>query len=184
MKIAIDAGHGMGNATQGKYDPGAVYRDAEGVYHCEADYSLKYALTLKWLCVQEKIPFFLTRTGTADPCSYRQRVRRAKEAGCTHFISFHMNSSSRPANGTETLYRDWDKDGTLATGVQEAVLRCIRSRDRGLKERTDLAVLRFPGPAALVELGFINSVQDRKRLSSRGDRLCICREIVKVLKAL
>jgi N-acetylmuramoyl-L-alanine amidase len=69
-----------------------------------------------------------------------------------------MNSvASKMARGTETLYSN---NQAFASVVHRATIDALELRDRGLKQRTDLAVLRFPGPAALVELGFISNALD------------------------
>ena len=188
MKIAIDAGHGMGNTRRRVYDPGAVRRH-DGVLCREADFNLAYALALKHYCVKAGIPFFLTRAGEKSPCHISRRSSRAKKAGCTHLISFHVNAAKGSASGMETLYRNI-KDVQFARQVHGAVQRGTEFRDRGLKQDReylgyDLAVLKFDGPACLVELGFINNPREVKRLSARGTRICVATEIVeKVLKAL
>jgi N-acetylmuramoyl-L-alanine amidase len=52
-----------------------------------------------------------------------------------------------------------------------------------VKARDDLAVLRFPGPAALVELGFLGHDADRAVLVNPARRHAICAAIAEVLLA-
>ena len=183
MKVAIDAGHGMGNRTAGVYDPGAVAK-AGGVTYCEADFTLQYALTLKWVLQEACVPTFLTRSSSAEPCSLRYRVSRAEKAGCTHFISLHVNSAAGKPEGLEVLYRDRDKDRPLAAELQTRLCATTGFRNRGVKQRLDLAVLKFaPGPAVLIELGFINNTQEREWLLVRENRIAVCRTILIALRS-
>ena len=159
--------------------------------HSEADIALEYALSLKWFCRinTPTIPWFLTRTGSGDRCHISRRVARAKAAGCTHFISFHVNSAKRPARGTEVIYRQDRKDLPFAQQILDATVECLRLRNRGLLRSPSpryprkLAVVKFPGPTALLELGFINS-NDRKVIRTRGNRIIVCKQIVRVLEGL
>lgn len=180
MKIAIDPGHGMSNRDDGVYDPGAC-KKVNGVTYAEADIALDYALTLKRLCVEQGIPFFLTRTSSADPAPVTTRAARARKAGCTHFISLHLNSStSAQASGLEVLYRTDAKDKPLASALQKKLIAVTGFRDRGIKQRTDLAVLKFtPGPAVLIELGFISNPSDREWMMVRENRIEVCEAVVR-----
>lgn len=179
MKIAIDPGHGMANVRPGVYDPGAV-ANVGGEHFAEADFTLRYALTLRHFLQQMGIPDFMTRTSSAQPAPVRQRVVDAVNNGCTHFISFHMNAAGPTATGTETLYRNANSAG-FATLIQLSVAEATGLRDRGIKPRNDLAVLRFPGPAVLIELGFISNALDRGVLLPREMRIEVAKAIVMVL---
>ena len=50
-----------------------------------------------------------------------------------------------------------------------------------IKQRTDLAVLRFAGPAVLVELGFIANDADRAKLLNAQMRDAITQTIARVV---
>lgn len=173
MKVCIDPGHGMSNRSSNVYDPGATH--AEGAArHEEASIALKYGLTLKDAFRAKGVPVFMTRDDATDPTPVGARAGRAEAAGCEAFISLHLNDfDDDTANGTETLYRD-DGDRTLAAKIQAELIAITGLRDRGLKLRTDLAVLRFDGPAILIELGFIANDTDRAMLldTSVRERLC------------
>ncbi|NCO36890.1 MAG: hypothetical protein AUJ92_01910 [Armatimonadetes bacterium CG2_30_59_28] len=183
MKIAIDPGHGMSNRTAGVYDPGACKKVRAETY-CEADIVLKYALSLKQFAHEAGVDTFLTRTSSADSAPVTTRATRAKRAGCTHFVSLHLNAStSAQANGLEALYRRSTKDKSLAAALQHRLVQVTGFRDRGIKQRTDLAVLRFTGgPAVLIELGFISSKSDRDYLLVRDNRIAICKALLEVVK--
>lgn len=182
MRIAIDPGHGMGNSSAGVFDPGATKRVGTDTF-AEADIVLRYGHTLRQLLEDNGVEVFMTRTSSADSAAVGRRARRATDAGCTHFVSLHLNSSSSAqANGVEVLFRDEEKDRPLAEQLQTRLAAVTGFRNRGVNERTDLAVLRFrPGPAVLIELGFISNDGDRSFLIQGANRDAICRGILDVL---
>jgi N-acetylmuramoyl-L-alanine amidase len=183
MKIAIDAGHGLGNRNRGVYDPGAC-KTHDGHGYQEADFTLEYALALKHFCMEAGIEWSLTRATREKHCHITVRRSRAKNANCTHFLSFHVNAARDFARGTETLYRDQDKDLPFAQDIHDAVRGALGFRNRGIDKRTDLAVLKFDGPSALVELGFINNYEEITSLARRETRILVATAIVRVLEGL
>ena len=68
------------------------------------------------------------------------------------------------------LFRDELKDKPLADRLQKRLLQITGFADHVNDKRTDLTVLKFtPGPAVLMELGFISNDGDRSFLiGSRG----------------
>lgn len=51
-----------------------------------------------------------------------------------------------------------------------------------MKQRTDLAVLRFTGgPSVLIEFGFISNTGDRTFLIDRDNRITLCKAILEVV---
>ena len=182
MKVAIDPGHGLSNASPGVFDSGAVKRVGSNTF-AEADIVLRYGLTLNRLFEDAGISTFMTRSSSADPAPVGRRAARARDAECTHFVSLHLNSASSPqANGVEVLFRDNQKDESLADRVQRRLLAVTGLRDRGNDRRTDLAVLRFSaGPAILIELGFISNDNDRNFLLQGTNRDAICQAIFEVV---
>ena len=183
MKLCIDPGHGASNRKAGVYDPGATLGN-----FTEADIVLQVALTGQWLAKTEfGIPTFLTRDDDSDPDPVGTRDDRAEAAGCTHFLALHCNAASGSASGTETFYRD-GADKSFAAQVQRAALGAWELKDRGLKTEADsqhsrLAVFDFDGPAALLEMGFIDNEIDRARMLSRDRRIAFWRAILTALKA-
>lgn len=157
VKLCIDAGHGQDNRNPGTYDPGAVGGGLE-----EADVALEYALTLRAAAAGRGVECWLTRATKFEPCPLATRASRARQTGCTHLVSVHLNhADDSQAHGIETLYRD---DEPFAMRLQSRLVPATGLRDRGAKRRTDLAVLKFNGIAALIELGFISNAADRARL--------------------
>lgn len=154
MKICIDAGHGMGNAVEGRFDPGAV-----SAGYSEAGIVLGYALALRDAAIKRDWTVHMSRVGNVDPCPVGLRAAYAESFGCDVFVSIHCNASDNAtASGTETLYR---ASPLFAQDLQSATCEALGLRDRGCKSRPDLAVLKFARPAALIELGFISNDADR-----------------------
>lgn len=170
IKLCIDPGHGFANVRPGQYDSGAT---GGGV--AEADITLAWALTLKWVCQRKGIDFWLTRDDDKDPDPVGTRDDRAEAAGCTHFIALHCNSGPSTAIGVEAFYRDTPDKQFAEIGLLAAV-QAMQTKSRGLKvegqsQHSRLAVFDFDGPTTLVELGFITNSGERAKLLSRDVRL-------------
>lgn len=159
MRVAIDAGHGQDNRRSGVFDPGAV----DGSLR-ESDVVLLWSKELSLAFQRLQIPVFETRPTASTSAPVGGRDDKAEEARCTHFISIHVNDADdASANGVETLYRD---DKAFATKIHNALLAGLKLRDRGVKQRTDLAVLNFEGQSALIEVGFIKNDRDVERFTN------------------
>lgn len=182
MKVCIDPGHGMSNKQWGIYDPGAVHVE-NGFKFQEADIALRYALGVKDALRARQVDVFMTRDDATDHAPVGGRAAGAKKAGCELFLSIHLNDvESDLANGLEVLYRDTE-DKVLAERLLAALLPITGIRTRGVKKRTDLAVLKFDGPVALIELGFIGNDHDRGRLLDPQVRDSACRAIAETIIA-
>jgi N-acetylmuramoyl-L-alanine amidase len=180
MKVCIDPGHGMSNRRKGLFDPGAVHDEA-GVTFQEADIALKYGLTLRDTFLGRGVPVFLSRDDNEDEAPVNARAARAKGQGCDVFISLHLNDfEDDAANGLEVLFND-EQDRALAEELQQALVRVTNLRNRGIKQRDNLAVLRFEGAAVLIELGFIANDRDRNTLLDVEVRNDVCSAIADTL---
>lgn len=111
------------------------------------------------------------------------RTTRANNARADIYISVHANaygSGWNDANGIETLvYRVGDNGQTqLAKLVQAKLIAETGLKDRGVKERTDLAVLRDTKmPAILCECGFMTNLAEAKLLVSDDYRRKVAKAI-------
>lgn len=156
FKVVLDPGHG------GK-DPGAVGPGGTK----EKDVALAVAKLLA-----KELSYFARPTLTRDGDEHRELWKRSSLAntfGADLFISIHCNSAdNRDACGTETLvYRFGGEAEKMARKVQARLLAALKTKDRGIKERKDLHVLRKTKmPAILVELAFISNVDEEKKLAS------------------
>lgn len=156
MKLCIDPGHGMSSRRVEVYDTGAKYGQLE-----EAELVLAWAHQLRAACIKVGITVYMTRVSVNDPAPLRQRVAAAKKAGCTHLISLHINDDESPkANGYETLYRVPGNE-MFARYLHHQMRQLLGLRDRGVKHRSDLAIIATGGmPSALLEMGFIRNRGD------------------------
>ena len=157
MRIAIDPGHGLGNTTPDVFDPGAV---AGGVR--EADINLAVGLLLRDECMRRGWSSVMTRADNESAAHLRWRVARARNADADCLVSIHCNAAhTTQANGVETLYlaAQW-----VALAVQRKLVAATGFRDRGIKQRDGLAILRYERPAILVELGFLTHGIERRAL--------------------
>lgn len=179
MRVAIDPGHGMSNRKKGVYDPGATHEEG-GVRYEEADITLKYGLSLKDVFRQRLHQVFMTRDDNTDNAPVGERAGNAEEAGCEVFISLHVNDvEDDKAQGLEVLYLESKE---LAQKLQDALVKVTGFKDRGIKYRDNLAVLKFNGPVVLIELGFIANDHDREFLLKPQKRQMICETIADIVE--
>jgi N-acetylmuramoyl-L-alanine amidase len=182
MKVCVDPGHGMSNKTAGVFDSGCTHTE-NGFLFREADIALKYGLTLKDVLRARAIDVFMTRDDNTDQAPVKKRATNAKNAECDRYVAIHVNDDEDDsANGFEVLFGK-SKDEALAQKMQTALLKVNKLRDRKIKLRPDLAVLKFPGPALLIELGFIDFDKDRDTMLNPQIRESVCAAIADVLQA-
>lgn len=178
MLVATDAGHGQ--ETSGKRTPpfpdGSVMK--ENTFNRAV---VGYLITELERNGFETVNVAPEMTDTA----LSVRTTRANNAGADIYISVHANaygSGWNDANGIETLvYRVGDNGQTqLAKLVQAKLIAETGLKDRGVKERTDLAVLRDTKmPAILCECGFMTNIDEAKLLVSDDYRRRVARAICK-----
>jgi N-acetylmuramoyl-L-alanine amidase len=105
----------------------------------------------------------------------KARIDKARRVGAEVLLSLHHNSAASPAAaGAETYYQSRRPESRrLAALVQEYLVRATGLADRGLKTRLredgrDYYYLlrEAPMPAAILEVAFLTSPVDQKRLSS------------------
>lgn len=179
MKVCIDPGHGMSNRSFGVYDPGAGHIE-NGTKFEEASIALRYGLSLKDAFRGRGIAVFMTRDDAEDNAPVGGRAKNAKLAGCDCLISLHLNDAEADAaNGLEVLYGNAVSE-SLAKSLQTALVKVTGLRDRKVKRRPELAVLKFKGPAVLIELGFIANDRDREAILNPAIRDQVCNKIAEV----
>jgi len=176
--LAIDAGHGLCSRRAGVYDPGAVGQGLQ-----EATITLEWALTLKHVLQQAGQAVILTRN-TAEECApLGQRVARMQAAGATRLLSLHCNANAgTPGTGTEVLFPGGQSQA-FARLVLNAAVASLGLPNRGIKERSNLAILKFNGPCCLLELGFINHPGDAALLAQRDVRIRFAEHLLRALSA-
>lgn len=163
MKIFINPGH----AEDGRPDPGAVNPDygKSGLYEFRiarkigelAAYYLRY--------IGEDVKLLQSHNLIGESPGYPCVVKTANDWGADLFLSIHVNAGG--GRGCETFYYQDESEGmNFAREVQDELYRTIHDfdpayRNRGIFARPTLAVLRGTAmPAILVELGFIDNIED------------------------
>lgn len=185
--LVIDAGHG---GTDGGTVRGTMI---------EKEWTLKVALSLAEELRNRGHSVELIRTAD-DYLPVVERSALVNAFPRTAMISIHFNADSSDASGVETWY-SWpkrpevmtqlhataglpedaalpDEGMALAKAIQSAVHEKTDARDRGIKNRTDLALTsRCLCPAVLVECGFISNTEEAKLIRESSYRLKIVRGI-------
>ena len=156
--VVIDIGHGGSDA-------GAV---GNGLTEKAINFNQGMAL-YELLEANPNIKVYMTRETDVYP-TLEFRSRLANEIDADLFVSIHNNSSSNSSvTGAETLYYPsaTDKRGqSIATLVQNSIVKC-GMKDRGIKARSDLYVLRTTNmPAILLETGFISNASEAQLINS------------------
>lgn len=150
--VCLDPGHGMGNKKPGVFDTGCVRGS-----HQESELAWRWMLAIRAELSKRGVAVISTRDLYDEPCGLNSRAAFAKANAATHFLSIHVNDADARATGTETLIAA-PHSKPFAQGVHNALIAGLGLRDRGIKFRDDLAVLKTGSiPSALIELGFIES---------------------------
>ncbi|MCM3567352.1 N-acetylmuramoyl-L-alanine amidase [Neobacillus mesonae] len=153
MKLYLDPGHG-GN------DPGA-----QGHGLNEKDITLDIALKLRAILENDYKNVSVKMSRTSDTTkSLNQRTSEANHWGADYFLSIHINSADRSAEGYEDyIYSGLSSSSTTAKYqniIHAEVLKVNELRNRGTK-KADFHVLRESAmPAILTENGFITNAHD------------------------
>ncbi|MHB0803472.1 N-acetylmuramoyl-L-alanine amidase [Bacillus thuringiensis] len=122
------------------------------------DRQVKDAVAAKLRALGHTVYDDTDEVGTTQSQNLNNIIRKSNSHAVDLVISFHLNASNGNGQGVEVLYYD-QKD--LAAKISAQLAKDIGWRDRGAKQRTDLAVLNgTKAPAILIELGFIDNESD------------------------
>lgn len=148
--VVLDAGHG-------DHDPGAI--GINGI--TEKALNLQIMNETVRALENKGVTVYLTRSDDTF-VALDGRTKVANEIESDYFVSIHNNSGVEIANGTEVLYYPTDEiSKRFASIVQEKFVATLGVTNRGIKARSDLAVLRGSKmPAILIEAGFITNQKD------------------------
>ena len=165
MRIYVDPGHGG-------VDPGAIGRDPAEAREADIVWavSLVLAAELERGGAEVKVSRLFGRTDARILLA--DRVAEANSWPADLFLSIHCNSfTSTSANGVEVLHFGSESGEALAESIRASMAETeligtgTLFRDRGLKVRPGLAVLRLTQmPAALVELPFVSNRTNLSKL--------------------
>ncbi len=160
-RVIIDAGHG--GKDQGA-NRGRVY---------EKDLALRVAKKVESLLKAKGMRVTMTRRSDRF-ISLTSRAAIANRYRNAIFVSIHFNASTNSrTRGLETYYYG-TQGKKLAAHVHLRMLSRLKLRNRGVRQRKELAVLnKTRCPAILVECGYISNYSERKRcLSSSYQYRC------------
>ncbi|EEK50416.1 N-acetylmuramoyl-L-alanine amidase [Bacillus cereus ATCC 10876] len=122
------------------------------------DRQVKDAVAAKLRALGHTVYDDTDEVGATQSQNLNNIIRNSNSHAVDLVISFHLNASDGNGQGVEVLYYD-QKD--LAAKISAQLAKDIGWRDRGAKQRTDLAVLNgTKAPAILIELGFIDNESD------------------------
>ena len=161
MKVCIDPGHNKALDTEG--DPGACNGERQ-----ESIAALSISKMLGNWFEENGHTVVYTRTGGDPNLTLQRRCEISNKAKANVFISIHLNSAeSKRAQGIETLRYDNVGMTTkkIAAEVQKSLVSTLGWKDRGVKERPGLYVLKHTKASAiLVETGFISNDSECEKL--------------------
>lgn len=157
MKIFINAGHG-GN------DPGAVSKNKNK----ERDITRNVCSLLACKLIQNgyNVEYFQQEK------SFTEVSKAENTSNSDLFVSIHCNSAANEkAEGVEVLYYPTSaKAKKCAQQVQSELVNITKLKDRGIKARADLHVLkRTKAVAILVELAFLSNEKEEKFLIEKPE---------------
>lgn len=181
--VMIDPGHGG-------YDPGTV--SSQGVY--EKVINLQIAQKVKEMLRPSGIEVFLTReedidyapngiTGrtTKKQIDLNHRIDMANEVKSDIFVSLHVNATVSGQNsGAETYYHYKSEAGKeLAELIQQELIK-IPGMNRRIAKPGDFYIIKNTSmPAVIVEVGYLSSVKELKKLQQSWYQEQLSRAIAK-----
>lgn len=183
--VVIDAGHG------GK-DPGAVYKNANGVIElAEKDVNLTIANRVYDILLSEGVNVKYTRN-TDQFLELKEITDIANNYDADLFVSVHINAmeNSPDVSGMMVLYNGdalGDKYGInskeVAVNIDKQIAAAVNIKDRGIVSRPGLWVLRKTNmPAVLIECAFISNANDRAIMTDESALNAYARSIADGIK--
>jgi len=167
MKIFINPGHMPG------VDSGAC---GHGMHECDVALSIGKLVKGYLEAVSYEVRLLQSDNLAGESPAYPNVTRAANTWDANLFVSIHCNAFNGTARGIETCcYSPAGRSGSLALCIQRQLVDTLQQfdkkiPDRGVKQRTDLAVLKYTDmPAVLVETAFIDEAQDAVLLRDRQD---------------
>ena len=165
----LDAGH---NASGG--DTGA---QGNGLKEQDVTYQIAQKvgdrLKKQGILVKYSRDTVTSNVGKTLSESINGRVKMANDWKADLFISIHCNAfSDTTVSGTETLVYSLKSGAALLAQMVNSNLTRLGFKNRGVKARPDLGVLKNTDMTAiLVEVGFITNLSDAQILRDRQDEI-------------
>ncbi len=181
--IALDNGHGI--KTPGKRTPkwtdGTVSLYTKKDFMHEWEFNRGVVKRLKPLL--EANGFDVLEVSATDvDTGLMKRVKLANDARADIFVSVHANALgnvwNERVNGIETLTMGTGPGLKLGQILQKHLVWATGLRDRGMKDGSWLAVVKYTKmPAALVECGFMDNPAEAKMLNMAEYRMICARAL-------
>lgn len=181
--VMVDPGHGG-------YDPGAI--SSQGVY--EKSINLQIAQKLKEMLHPCGIEVFLTREEDIDyvpdgvkgrttmkQIDLNRRIEMASQAKADVFVSLHVNATAAGRNsGAETFYHYKSQAGKeLAELIQQELIKIPGMNRRIAKPGNFYVIKNTSMPAVIVEVGYLSSAKEQKKLQQSWYQEQLSRAIAK-----
>ncbi|HEV2125981.1 MAG TPA: N-acetylmuramoyl-L-alanine amidase, partial [Chloroflexota bacterium] len=161
FRVVLDPGHG------GK-DPGT---SSPYIAQSEKVVVLRLAHYTEAALQRRGISVVLTRRGDQD-VPLGERAALAQRVGAHAFVSLHLNAATNAqASGAEAWYGDGERHADLAGTLLGALSGTLRTHGmpvRGTRSGPQLAVLKTPVPATLIELGYATHSGDARLLGQES----------------
>ena len=181
--VMLDPGHGG-------YDPGAITK--QGVY--EKSINLQIAQKVEEMLGPSGIEVFLTREEDVDyvpdgvkgkttkkQIDLNRRIDMAKDANADIFVSLHVNATaSGQDSGAETFYQFQSESGQrLAELIQQELIK-VPAMNRRIAKPGDFYIIKNTKmPAVIVEVGYLSSMKEQKKLQQSWYQEQLARAIAK-----
>jgi len=112
-----------------------------------------------------------TRTNDTT-LSLKDRSSFENKKDYDYFVSFHRNAFNKKAHGVETFTysKSSKKANELATKVQNNLVK-LGFTNRGTKEANFHVLRETKAPAILIEMGFIDNVEDNKLFDCKRNEI-------------
>lgn len=181
--VMLDPGHGG-------YDPGAI--TSQGVY--EKSINLQIAQKVKEMLEPSGIQVVLTRDedidyapdqvrgrNTKKQIDLNRRIAMANQAKADVFVSLHVNATATGQNsGAETFYHYKSESGKrLAALIQQELIK-ISGMNRRIAKPGDFYIINNTSmPAVIVEMGYLSSKKEQKKLQQSWYQEQLSRAIAK-----
>ncbi|WP_163655706.1 N-acetylmuramoyl-L-alanine amidase [Listeria sp. PSOL-1] len=158
--IVIDPGHGG-------HDPGAKGADET----IEKKATLKTAKILAEKLRKSGTKVIMTRESD-EYVSLKTRTNIAQEYHADVFVSLHFDSveeDQKSVHGQTTYYYK-NKDESLAESINQSLGKELPTSNRGARIGDFYVVRENTQPAVLLELGYLSSKSDEKKINSKSYR--------------
>jgi N-acetylmuramoyl-L-alanine amidase len=169
--IALDNGHGI--RTPGKRTP--KWTDGTKSLYTKKDFMHEWefnrGVVKRLKPLLEQAGFKVVEVSPTDvDTPLMKRCRIANDAKADIFVSVHANALGNQwndkVNGVETLTSGKGNGLRLGTILQKHLVWATGLKDRGMKDGSWLAVVKYTRmPAALVECGFMDNPAEAKMLN-------------------